>query len=373
MGEFQHPDGIWTWKTDAKSKSAMLWLPYLQEIKKGKGKGVWVLAYKGGEFQADLSHIDSLMLYGASGNLPLTFVDDLNTHKVPLVLHRRNMVAPCEFLPANTRDARDLLSFQIRARDNLIKRCHIARVLVRERLKSSAPDMPVPDAHWQALNKCRSIKAVRAWEAEHVKRFWAGYFSDLGDPMLARREDGPIQAALDAGSFFLFGVLLRWVLLHRLSPCHGFLHEPTDYPSLVYDLMEPYRYLMEQSVAGALRKRLALAPDSSISDPSFTKDLTEASLSNLKEMMEVTVHSQPTRQWVRRKNLMHGAVLALRAYLLGDMDRLVLPLEAPPKGGRPAKTTYKMPGQRADARHTPTSTKGGPKNDNAASGAALQE
>jgi CRISPR/Cas system-associated endonuclease Cas1 len=29
---------------------------------------------------------------------------------------------------------------------------------------------------------------------------------------------------------------MRRVLPHRMSPTHGFLHEPTDYPSLVYDL-----------------------------------------------------------------------------------------------------------------------------------------
>lgn len=32
--------------------------------------------------------------------------------------------------------------------------------------------------------------------------------------------------------------MLRWVLLHRVSPTHGFLREPTEYPSLVYDLIE---------------------------------------------------------------------------------------------------------------------------------------
>jgi len=38
-------------------------------------------------------------------------------------------------------------------------------------------------------------------------------------------------------------------------------------------------------------------------------------------------------------------VLALRAYLLGLVPRLVLPVEGPRKGGRPPRCGYSMPGE----------------------------
>ena len=134
---------------------------------------------------------------------------------------------------------------------------------------------------------------------------------------------------------FLSGVLLRWLLIHRLSPSHGFLHEGTDYMGLVYDLMEPVRYMIEEAAAAACR----VHPPSSGSDV-----LTKATLSGLKHGLEKVVYVPATRQSVRRKNLLHGTVLALRAYLAGDMRRFVIPAAGARKGGRPPKVSYRLPG-----------------------------
>ena len=129
------------------------------------------------------------------------------------------------------------------------------------------------------------------------------YFTQLGYPNVTRREAGPLPAALDAGSMFLSGVLLRWLLIHRLSPSHGFLHEGTDYMGLVYDLMEPARYMIEDALATACRVH---------SGDSASGTLTKATLSVLKEDLEKIVYVPATRQFVRHKNLLHGNVLALR-------------------------------------------------------------
>jgi CRISPR/Cas system-associated endonuclease Cas1 len=349
MDDLQHPDGIWTWKVDQRSESSALWLPYLREAKKIKGKNRWLLSYNGGEFEADLSRVDVVMLYGASGALPVEFLDDLNTNRVPLLVHRRNVDSPYLFLPFRARDSKDMLSAQVRARDNNIKRCYVARTLVRHRFQSAVPEVAIAEGSWRQLSALRSVKAIRLWEAQQAQRFWASYFSDIGMPGLARRESGTVQAALDACSFFLFGVMLRWVLLHRMSPTHGFLHEPTEYPSLIYDLLEPYRYLMERSVALCVKDAVAKGTDTN--EPTFGKALSEASLSKLKDMLDETVHTLPTRQWVRRKNLLHGAVLALRSYMVGDMRRLVLPQEQAPVGGRPVKVAYRLPGGRIPLRN----------------------
>ena len=58
--------------------------------------------------------------------------------------------------------------------------------------------------------------------------------------------------------------------------------------------------------------------------PPQPKDLTAASLAYLKDFVEGKVFVAETHQWVRRKNLLHGSVLALRAYLIGDMETLVV-------------------------------------------------
>lgn len=152
-----------------------------------------------------------------------------------------------------------------------------------------------------------------------------------------RRGDGAVQMALDAGSKFLFGVILRWVLFHKLSPCHGFMHLPTSYPSLIYDLMEPYRYLIERSVEKTVIELGEKRDDH--------KRMVTGSLENLKRQLEEVVYVPATRQYVRRKNLLHGVVLALRAYLLNESLRLVIPTEGQRCGGRPPRIGYRLPGE----------------------------
>ncbi len=131
---------------------------------------------------------------------------------------------------------------------------------------------------------------------------------------------------------FLSGIMLRWLLLHRLSPSHGYLHQTTDYMALIYDLMEPNRYLIEGALAEAVKTE------------KNGETYTAATLGVLKKSLDQIVYVPTTRQRVRRKNLLHGTVLALRAYLIGDMKRLVIPAPGAKAGGRPPKVSYRLPG-----------------------------
>lgn len=153
MDDLQHPDGVWTWKQDRTARSSALWLPYLQGVEKSKGKGRWRLAYNGGEFDADLAQVDTVMLYGASGSLPVEFLDDLNTHRIPLLVHRRNVDSPYLFMPFRSRDSRDMLSAQIRARDNEIRCCYIARTLVRSG-RGTSQARACPNRHAVRAARC---------------------------------------------------------------------------------------------------------------------------------------------------------------------------------------------------------------------------
>lgn len=262
IGEFQHQDFVWTWKSNRAGSRVSLWLPYFDGVERVKGTR-YRFRYNGGEFEADLKQVDFIMLYGASGTLPVQFLDDLNTQRITLFVHRRN-------LPKS------------------------------------------------------------AYVAAYVARREA-YFDRLGIET-SRRESGPWKSALDAGSMFLYGVVLRWILFHKLSPARGFLHLPTSYPSLAYDLMEPYRYLIEQATGAVFAKTQDEAK------------LTAGTLARLKTVLDEPVYVPATRQTVRRKNLLHGGVLALRAYLVGESLRLVLPVEGVRAGGRPPRTGYALPG-----------------------------
>ena len=331
----QHPDFIWTWKSSARGARASLWLPYFSRVEKRPGTRRWRISYNGGEIELDLEKIDFVMFYGASGTLPLEFLDALSQHRIPFMIHRRNQVHPYVFFPANSTDDENLLTHQILVREHAQKRIYVARTLIRHRLEKFESLIAIPEGFYRRLRQAASLPEVRQLEAQATARFWEAWFARLGVDA-SRRDDGPVAGALDAGSKFLYGIILRWVLFHKLSPCHGFLHEPTGYPALIYDLMEPYRYVIEDSVAAACQ---------SVSDRDDEKKIVAASINEIKRRLDAVVYVPATRQCVRRKNLLHGVVLALRAYLLNESLRLVLPVEGEKRGGRPPKIGYRLPGE----------------------------
>ncbi|MCX8516983.1 MAG: CRISPR-associated endonuclease Cas1 [Rhodoferax sp.] len=338
MNELQHTDSIWTWSSSGRKSKASLWIPYLQSLTKANGsKGHWDVAFNGGDFCIDLNKVEVILFYGASGDLPLTFLDDLAARRIPALFHRRNLPDPYVFVPAARRDDADMLTAQIMVRQNAARSCLIARILVRERFK--ATKFPIAGMFYKGLSKLRNVKDIRLAEAHQSKTYWEKYFADLGLADTTRRSANPVSAALDAGSFFLYGILLRWVLMHKMSPAHGFLHVTTGYPSLVYDLMEPYRYMIEDAVAKCVRQE--------------SKDLTAATLGEIKTSLDEVVYAPSHRTHVRRKNLLHGAVLSLRSYLQGETKRLVLPTEGGKIGGRPPKMSYALPGANAKVKVVP--------------------
>ena len=335
INEQQHDDFIWTWKNNSKSSKVSLWLPYFSEVSRVKKTSRWIIKYNGGEIEADLAQVDFLLFYGATGSLPLEFLDELSKYNIIFIIHRRNIIKPYIFIPSNLSDTNDILSNQILYRSNEIKRCYIARTIIHQKLNSMNRCCTMYVTYYDELGKTRNIDAIRSVEAKATARFWKYWYKGL-QLETSRRSESPINIALDAGSKFIYGILLRWILFHKLSPCHGYLHVTTDYPSLVYDLIEPYRYIIEESAVKAYNEL-----DGSLD----TKDLTSYTLNNIKDYLEEIIYVPATRQYTRRKNLLHGVVLALRAYLSGDSLRFIIPTEGVKKGGRPVNIGFKLPGE----------------------------
>lgn len=334
LSEEHHPDFIWTWKSSGRGSKVSIWVPYFAEVTKIQRSKNWRLSYNGGNIELDLKKIDFIMFYGATGSIPLAFMDDLSQHQIIMMIHRRNQIHPFVLYPPNLGDDLDVVSRQILYRNNLQKKSYIARTLIRARLNQMRDVIPIPLGISKKLNSAKSVSEIRNIEAQTTARYWDRLYSNAGIDS-ARRSDHPLSTALNAGSKFIFGVILRWVLFHKLSPTHGYLHEPTSYPSIVYDLMEPYRYIFERAAM--------MAWETAGKDK---KNLIAVTLSILKDELDTVVYVPATRQFVRRKNLLHGVVLALRAYLLGEVPRLVLPLEGVKKGGRPPCVGYRLPGEK---------------------------
>jgi len=331
------PTSIWTWR-GKRSTRAALYLPYLSTIEKRNGS-TWQLSFNGGSIEADLNKVDFVLVYGISGSLSVEFLDALCQRGIPLIVHRTHKARAYCFEPGTGHDRHDVLTRQILARRDARRATYIARTLVRARLLSMRWLIPLPKTELAKLSSTRSVARVRSLEAIATRRYWRSYLRRVGTTGPRRGDEPrPLKQALDACSMYVSGIVLRWTLFHKLSPQHGYLHEPSSYASLVYDLMEPYRTWMERAVMSA-------AQDCGIED---SKSLVSTSIAKLKDLFEEAVYVPCVRETVRRKNLLHGAVLSLRSYLRSEMSRFVLPVEGERIGGRPPKVSYRIPGQIPD-------------------------
>lgn len=308
-----------------------LWLPYLNEIKI-LPKTV-TFKYKGGIEKIQWVKIHSIMLYGESCDLPQQFFEKCAFYKIPLIIHRRNMPRAVLVSPTLPPDKENILTKQIIYRENNKKRSYIAKKLLQAKFKSMSWLIPIER---DLLYKIIQIEKMTAIESWYTKIYWEEYFRKLNIKG-TRRKDNNIKKTLDATSKFVSGIILRWILYHNLSPYHGFLHKPSDYPALVYDLMEPYRGYFDKLVFDTVKK-FGIENESK---------LISITIENIKNFLDTKLYTEATRQIVTFQELIHGVVLALRAYLLGNTRRFIIPLPSKPNGGRPVNAGYKLYGHKA--------------------------
>ena len=320
-------------KTPAKCP---LWLPYLQSMELKSGKKVIVFSYNGGQCEYPLDQILSIMLYGDSEKVDINILEMLGRKGIPVVIHRRNLANSIWIHSGHRGDIKDVLTKQILFRTNLHKRKHIAYKLLSAKLRSSEWLL---QSRSDMVRPKMEIDDLRVQEAVHAKMYWGRYFDVLGFHEYTRRGDNVIRAVLDASSKFICAIILRWVCYHHLSPFHGFLHEPSDYPALVYDLYEPFRPLFDKVVFDVIQDNSLLIGDNI--------KLTSVVIERIKDKLDAKVYTEPTRQIVTYHELLHGVCLALRAYVLGEASQFIIPLPASPAGGRPKKAGYRLYGRDA--------------------------
>ncbi len=315
------------------SRKDFYWFPYTSQIKKITSKGKYKIEYKGGEEIIELGRTHSLLFYGSSQAIDMDFAEDCVKYGVPLLFHRRNIAKLVIISGGFRNDRDDTITAQLIARNNVRKKKHIARKLLEAKFKSQTWLVDAPPK----LNKDQSVDDMRIVEAHHANLYWRRFYRSLGMSEETRRGKNELTSVLDAYSKFLSGVVLRWITFHHLSPHHGFLHVQTDYPSLVYDLMEPYRGIYDRLVFENWR---------------FLKGKEEQirmgyAFEILKEHLRDDVYVGLTRQISARQELYHGSVLSLKHYLLGKQTTFAIPLPTKPNGGRPTKVSFIMYGRKA--------------------------
>ena len=318
----------------SKKRKQYLWLPYLAKIKNGRQEVKF--SYKGGDLKIAWQNIHAIMIYGHTVPLDQDFLERCAFWKIPVVIHRRNMPRAVFITPTLAPDQNNILVKQILFRESAKKRAYLARRLLLAKFKSMAWLYPIP---YNPFYRVTSLEKMVNFEAWHAKQYWQLFYKKLGVNSWRRQKDNIITSSLDAVSKFLAAIFLRWVLYHGLSPFHGFIHQPSDYPALIYDLMEPYRGYFDKVVFDTLKEEDLLGEKKEVA--------IGAVINRLKEFLDEKAYVNATRQVVTFNEIIHGEVLALRSYLLGEVPRFVVPLPGRPNGGRPIKAGYKLYGHKA--------------------------
>lgn len=306
-----------------------LWAPYVEEFSL-HGKTLHI-KYKGGEVECKPEEILSIMIYGNTPPIAPEIMEFLVRNKIPLIIHRRNLTTTVWVTGANRADNNDVLSRQILVRKDQRKKKYIARQILNQKFHDMAWLLKEPQVK---LNKGMDLKELRNIEANHSQRYWEKYFKELEVPHFTRREKNPISEVLDAASKFISGILLRWIHYHHMSPFHGFLHEMTDYPALVFDLIEPHRSVIDKTVFELYKEAGA-------------NQLLERTINALKNKMNEQIFCPQTKQIATYQELLHGMVLSLRSYFLGETRRYSIPISGKMNGGRPQKNPWRLYGRKA--------------------------
>jgi CRISPR-associated protein Cas1 len=170
-----------------------------------------------------------------------------------------------------------------RATDTLLTRAWQAAsaetlaALWRKTLDAKCANQETLASYWQsdhpALAKIRSAlpRHFPAKEAAVAKLYWHVFRDAAGQPDFARkRGDGEINACLDYGYAVLLARILQLCFACGLDPTFGIGHATAERSMpLAYDLMEPFRPLVDARLAGWVRQ--AGAP--SLEDRNFKKFL----------------------------------------------------------------------------------------------------
>lgn len=318
--------GMITWEKTLEKKKASIWIPYAKNLIKEKGR--WRIEHGGGEVTINLALTGMIMFYGEGFAIPSEFLDETQKHKVCLIYHRRNMPNPIFIHYTKAPGKEDLLSRQITHRSDGRLCGYIAKTIVKAKLRSQKTGGL--DAEPSRLSQTKNLNEIRLIEAAAAGDYWRSFYKEIG-LKISRRDDHEVNKALDACSHFLAGLALRFILVQRLSPYHGFLHSDESYPGFIYDVIEPYRIFAETAVLSE-----------------YLKDgeggLISRSIGALKEILEGAVFVPATREYAKRKNLIHGCILAIKAFLEKKVRRITIPMEGEDKPGRTPKAGYSVPG-----------------------------
>jgi CRISP-associated protein Cas1 len=219
---------------------------------------------------------DTIIIDGHSGYISLQALHWLSKNNIPVFVMDFNGTILSSILPP-TPIKTDVKVAQIKAASNEKIRVEVASAIIKAKLERNLAvlqwlaeryDITV---HLNAakneasnLSNDKNVSQIRTIEGRVALRYWEAYKHVLPECFTFEgRTTGkhnnnavdPINLALNYGYGVLEGVCRKAINTVGLEPSIGFLHEYSNYQtkqSLVYDLQEPFRWLVDVTVFKAV-------------------------------------------------------------------------------------------------------------------------
>lgn len=217
----------------------------------------------------------SIIVDGHSGYISLQALHWLSRNKVPVFVLNYDGTMISSILPPVPIKA-DLRAAQIEANANPKMKYAVARALIEAKIARSiqllewlaerydiSRDVQLVKREALKLRHARTVGAIRSVEGRVALRHWTAYGKvlpeslDFQGRMTSSHQNNatdPVNAALNYGYGFLEGECRRAINAVGLEASVGFLHDFSDYQtkqSLVYDLEEPFRWIIDLTVMQA--------------------------------------------------------------------------------------------------------------------------
>jgi CRISPR-associated protein Cas1 len=221
----------------------------------------------------------SVIIDGHSGYISLQALHWLSKNKIPVFIMNFDGTVISSILPPMPVKA-DLRAAQFQAANDPEMKFRIAQALVKAKIARSLQvlgwlgerydiqrEIQVTKLESSKLRRATTVADLRVVEGRVARRYWMasrkilpGYLDFQGRMTSSHQNNAsdPVNLALNYGYGFLEGEIRKAINSVRLEPSVGFLHDFSDYQtkqSLVYDLEEPFRWLVDISVVQAFESR----------------------------------------------------------------------------------------------------------------------
>lgn len=236
-------------------------------------------------FRRKTINFDKIVIDGTSGNITIPAIRWLMKQKRDIAILNWNGKLVTSITPMLANQGVIKLA-QYEARKDPKKQTEIAKWLIKQKiegsirvfdwLKTHYKDFsynPVIYKYLQDLEKAESVNAVIRIESIVSKLYWnklASVFDKKWEFFLrnywinkgTRDADDPINALFNYGFSVLESEIWKVVNTVGLEPYLGFIHKThTDKAPLIYDLQEPFRWLVELVIVKILYKKMVTKSD----------------------------------------------------------------------------------------------------------------